>query len=348
MADRTHDISWTTIWRVLAVVVFGIVVYFARDAVVALLFAIIISSAVDGPVAYLSDKFRLPRIIATALLFALGIMLAALAVYIVFPVVILEITSLAGQFAGTAAGTVFKDFSSVVDLVTKQFSFINIGQITEVIFSGASPVVQTIGSIVGGIAFGVSVLIISFYLTLTKDGVGRFLRAVLPERMEDSMLAVYYRSKKKIGRWLQAQLLLSVTVGVLVAGGLWILGVRYSLVIGLLAALLEIMPFVGPIFSGAIGVLIALSDSFSLGVYTLLLFIAVQQIEGHLLIPIFMKKAVDIHPVVALFSMMVGFQLLGIIGILISIPVAVVIQDVLEARFEKKRRIRLQAGKGND
>jgi len=217
---------------------------------------------------------------------------------------------------------------------------VSIGQVTDIILSGTAPIAQTIGSLISGVAFGVSILIISFYLTLSQEGVGRFLRAVLPEKVEDPVLRVYYRSKKKIGRWFQAQMLLSLVVGTLVLLGLWALGVKYAFVIGLFAAVFEIMPVVGPIFSGAVGTLIALSSSLSLGLYAMLLFIIVQQLENNLLVPLFMKKAVNIHPVVALFAIMAGYQLFGVIGMVIAVPTSVVIQDVIEERVEKKRSAR--------
>lgn len=323
------------------VFVFGAAIIFAKDALLVLLLAIVISSALDAPVAFLKDRFRIPRILGTASIFAIGMLLLSLLVYTILPIITLEISSLAGMLSGTAAGSLFSDVYSVIKASTSQFSLVTLGQLTETLFKGTSPVFATIGNILSGMAFGFSVLIISFYLTLTRDGVGRFLRAVLPERLEEGTLAVYYRSKRKIGRWLQAQLFLSVVIGVLVSGGLWLLGVKYSLVIGLLAAIFEIMPVVGPIFSGAVGTLIALSDSFTLGVYTLLLFVVIQQLENHILVPLFMKKVVDIHPVVALFSLMAGFQLLGIPGMIISVPIAVVVQDVVEARMEKKRLSRI-------
>ncbi|MCK9187094.1 MAG: AI-2E family transporter [Candidatus Colwellbacteria bacterium] len=344
MAERkVHDIGWATLWRVLAVAVFAAAIYFAKEAVIALLFAIVVSSALDGPVVRLNEKFKIPRLLAAALIFSLAFVLIGLLIYIVLPIAVIELTSLANQFTGTTAGTFLNSFSSVADIVTNEFSIVTLGQISDIIFRGTLPVAQTIGNIVGGIAFGVSVLIISFYLTLTQDGVGRFLKAVLPDSVEDSVLKVYYRSKTKIGRWFQAQLLLSLVVGLLVSGGLWILGVRYALVIGLLAAVLEIMPVVGPIFSGAVGTLIALSTSLSLGLYTLLLFVFIQQIENNLLVPLFMKRAVDIHPVVALFSIMAGLQLLGVAGMIISVPLAVVVQDVIEERVEKKKAMREKA-----
>lgn len=345
MAKMELEITWSSLWRIFIVFILGAAAIFAQDALLALFLAIIISSALDTPVAFLKDRLKIPRILGTASIFAIGIIFLSLLVYIILPIITLEISSLAGMLSGTAAGALFSDVSSVIKMGTNQFSLVTLGQLTETIFKGTSPVFATIGNILSGIAFGLSVLIISFYLTLTRDGVGRFLRAVLPDRMEESVLAVYYRSKKKISRWLQAQLLLSIVIGVLVSGGLWFLGVKYSLVIGLLAALFEIMPVVGPIFSGAVGTLIALSDSFALGIYALLLFVIIQQLENHLLVPVFMKKVVDIHPVIALFSLLAGFQILGIPGMIVAVPVAVVVQDVVEARMEKKRLSRINGEK---
>lgn len=340
MQTKAHNIGWAGIWRVLMVIVLAAAAYFARNAIISLLFAIVISSAIDSPVDFLNRKLRFPRIVATAVVFLAGALFVALIVSLILPVALFELSSLMGQFSGTSAEALFKDFSPIIEIFTKNFSITNIGQIVDIVISGTAPIANTIGNIIGGMAFGVSILIISFYLTISEDGVGRFLRAVLPEKMEDPILKVYYRSKKKIGRWFQAQMLLSLVVGAIVSLGLWALGVKYAFVIGLFAAIFEIMPVVGPIFSGVVGTIIALSSSFSLGLYTAILFIAVQQVENNLFVPLFMKKAVNIHPVIALFSIMAGFQLFGVVGMIVAVPIAVVIQDIVEEKVEKKRFIR--------
>jgi len=342
MNTGVYNIGWATIWRVFMVIALIAGAFFARDAIIILLLAIIISSALDVPVDILSRKLKMPRIAATAIIFITGIIIAVLVLSIMLPIAIIELSALMGQFTEAETSDLFQNFAPIVDMFTKGFSFENIGQITNIIFSSAVSVIQTIGSIVGGIISVISIFIISFYLTISQDGVGKFLRAILPEKVEDAVLRTYYRSKQKIGRWFQAQILLSLTVGTLVSLGLWLLGVEYALAIGLLAGVFEIMPVVGPLFSGAIGTLIALTDSLSLGLYALLFFIIVQQLENHLIVPLFMKKAVNIHPVVAIFSIMAGFQLFGIIGMIIAVPVAVVLQDVIEQRMESKQHARDQ------
>ncbi|MFA4999145.1 MAG: AI-2E family transporter [Parcubacteria group bacterium] len=340
MRSESHNVGWATLWRIVAVIALLVAAYFARNALIALLAAIVISSALDAPVDFLCRKLKFPRILATVLIFMVFILLVALIVALVLPVALIELTSLISQLAGTAADSLFNELSPLMNAFTNEFSLASLGQVLNLVLKGAAPVAQTVGGILGGAVGAVSIFIISFYLTVSQDGVGRFLRAILPERAEEPVLKVYYRSKRKIGRWFQAQMLLSIVVGTLVSLGLWALGVKYAFAIGLLAAVFEIMPVVGPIFSGAVGTIIALSSSLSLGLYTLLLFIVVQQLENNLLVPFFMKKAVNIHPVVALFSIMAGFQLFGVIGMIMAVPVSVVLQDVIEEKLLKKRQAR--------
>jgi len=342
MDTGAHNIEWTTIWRIFVAGALIAGAFFARDAIVILLFAIIISSALDTPVDALSRKFKIPRIVATAIIFVMGILIVVLVLSLIVPIVIFEFSALIGQFTEMETDVLFQDFAPIVDVFTKNFSFANIGQITNIMLGGTVSVIQTIGSVVGGVIFAVLVLIISFYLTLSQDGVGKFLRAVLPEKIEDPVLQTYYRSKQKIGKWFQAQILLSLTIGILVSLGLWLLGVPYAFAIGLLSAVFQIMPNVGPIFSGAVGTLIALTDSVILGLYTMLFFIVVQQLENYFLAPLFIKKALNIHPVTVIFSIMVGFELLGIIGMIIAVPIAVVLQDIIEGRVEKKQYVHQQ------
>lgn len=344
MDIKLHHISWLSIWRIIGVIIFLIVAYFAREAIIVLLLAIIISLALDPPVDFLSRKFRIPRILSTVLVFTIGILLASFAISFMVPIIIFEFSALLRNLDGVATDVLFKDLSLIIDIITNNFSLIGMGQIINILITGEAPIAQTIWSIISGIALGISILIISFYLTLSDDGVGKFLRAILPDTLEEGVLKIYYRSKKKIGIWFQAQILLSIFVGTLVSLGLLILGVRYPFVIGALAGLLEIMPIVGPFFSGGVGTIIALSDSLNLGLYTMILFILIQQLESNFLVPIFMKRVINIHPVIVLFSIMAGFQLFGIIGMIMSVPAAVIFQDIIEERIKYKRFARESKG----
>ena len=179
---------------------------------------------------------------------------------------------------------------------------------------------------------------LSFYLTVGKDGVERFLVTVLPSIYEEKAVDLYYRIRRKIGRWLTGQVILSVAVGILVFLGLWLLGVKYSLLLGIIAGIFELIPYVGPIFSGALAVLVGLTGSLSQGLYTLILFIVVQQLENQLLVPAVTKFTTDLSPVVILVALMVGAQVFGLIGLILAIPAAVLFQQLLEDWSQSKAR----------
>lgn len=320
---------------------FAAALIFAKEAILMLLLAIVISSAVDAPVTYLKNRFRIPRILGAILIYSVVVFFVAFLFYIVLPVVILEISSLATTLKGTSFGSAFSDLSNFLKLGTKLTDLGNISKLTDLIIKSTSPVFQTIGNIFSGIAFLISSVIVSFYLTLSRDGVSRFLKAVLPDTAEDRVLEIYQRTRRKIALWLQAQVFLSIIIGITTTVALWALGVKYALALGLLAAAFEILPVVGPVFSGAIGTLIAVSQSTTVGFYALLVFVGIQQLENNLLVPLIMKKVVDIHPVAALFALVAGFQLFGVVGMILSVPITVIIQDILEERLrdrEKRRK----------
>jgi predicted PurR-regulated permease PerM len=103
-----------------------------------------------------------------------------------------------------------------------------------------------------------------------------------------------------------------------------------------LAGIFEIVPIAGPIFAGAIAFLIAISDSWVLGIYTILIFILIQQVESHFLVPLVMKKTVGISPIVVVIALLAGSQIAGFTGIVLAVPAAVVFQEVLED-WEKRK-----------
>lgn len=212
----------------------------------------------------------------------------------------------------------------------------NLESISNILFAGDASFIEILGRLLGGITSFIAVLVTSFYLTLSRDGVGGFLRVIFPENLEDQVLSVYYRSKKKIGRWFQAQLILSLVIGFLVFFGLWILGVKYSVILAIFAAVFELVPVVGPVFAGGMAVVVGLSQSFSTGLYVLIFFLVIQQLENHILVPLVMKRAIDIHPVVILISILGGLEIAGFVGMILAVPAAVVVGEIVEDRIAKK------------
>lgn len=332
-----HDleISWATLWRVFAMVALAVFVYLTFDILTGLFLAIVISAAIDAPVTWL-EKRGLPRIIGTLGIFLIGITIIAAIVYAIVPLAISEFTSFLVNI---------KDFSNpVVDYFKASNVFdnlsSNLNQLADTLISGNVSLLQLASHFLGGIFLAISVLVLSFYLTVGRDGVEKFLSAILPSAYEEYILDLYGRTRHKIGRWLKGQIVLSLVVGIVVFIGLWLLGVNYSLLLGILASIFEIIPFVGPIFSGATAILLASSESLTTAFYVFILFVVVQQIENHVMVPAVMRFTTALNPVVVLISILLGGKLLGLVGLILAVPVAVFIQEVTEdwTAAKNKRR----------
>jgi len=141
-------------------------------------------------------------------------------------------------------------------------------------------------------------------------------RALVAEAMDES--------EKALRLWLKGQLIAMVAVGLMVGIGLQLLGLRSALTLGLLAGVLEFIPFLGPFLAAVPAILLALAVSPDLALWVLLLYVAVQQLEGYLLTPLVQQYAVELPGVVLLFSLL-GFGLLfGTLGVILAAPLTVV------------------------
>ena len=137
---------------------------------------------------------------------------------------------------------------------------------------------------------------------------------------------------------MKGKVLLAVIVGVLVYLGLTILGVQHALLLAVIAALFEIIPVFGPILAAVPAVMLAFVDGgLTLGLLVIAMFVIVQQFENHLIYPLVVTRVVGVPPLLVILALIVGAQLAGFLGIVLSIPVVATIQEFV--RDIRERRI---------
>ena len=183
---------------------------------------------------------------------------------------------------------------------------------------------RTLLSIGSGIADLVVVIFAGIYLA-TQPNFYRIgaIKLVPPARRKVAAEAML-ESERALRLWLKGQAVAMVVVGLLTGFGLWFLGMPSALVLGLIAGVLEFIPFAGPIIAAVPALLIALAVSPELAMWVALLYLAVQQFEGNLLTPLVQQYAVDLPGAVLLFSL-IGFgTLFGTLGVILAAPLAVV------------------------
>jgi len=322
------EISPKTIFWALGIGVLAVLIYMVRDIIAVLIFAIIIASALEPILRYAQSK-KIPRLLSLIVIYLLFFIFFAALLYIFLPLLLDQLRDFSQNYP-TYFGKI-EEAAGVITFLPGLSGNIHelFGQLTEQIPSFTS-LISYISAIFGGILSFVVVLVVSFYLSFSRNALDNFLRAILPPQFEVYIHGLWVRAQYKMGRWLQAQILLSFIMALIVGLGLWILGVKYAFLVAVAVGVLEIVPYVGPIVAGGLATLLALSQSAVLGLWTLIFFIAAQQLENHVLVPLLIKKLVGLNPVAVILAILVGAKLGGILGILLAVPIAAVIDEFFD------------------
>lgn len=334
MPERVRlEISWASLWRVVFVAAIVFLFFFLKDVVITVLLSVFISTAFSGVVLSL-ERLKIPRLLATLIIFVSALALLAFILYTIVPIAIIELNSLLNNLDGTIGNVLGPETTAKIRNVISP----DLNHLANILLAGSASFFDVIGKLLGGAAYFFTVLILSFYMTVSRDGVQNFIRSIFPSVIEERAVRLYEHTQRKISRWFTGQLFLSFVVSVIVFIGLSLLGVKYALILAIAAGAFEFVPVVGPIFAGALSIVIATTDSVSLGFYVFLLFLIVQQIEANVLVPLMIKKVIDIHPVFVLVALLGGFELAGVPGMVLAVPTAVVVEDLLDDWISKKSK----------
>jgi len=328
------EISPKTIFWVLGVGILAVLVFMVRDTIAVLIFAIIIASALEPLLEY-AEKKRIPRLLSLIVVYLAFFVFFAALIYILLPLLLDQLRDFSQNYP-VYFGKI-EEAAGVITFLPGLSGNVHemLSQLTEQIPNFTS-LISYASSVFGGIVSFVIVLVVSFYLSLSRGALDDFLRSILPPQFEARTHGLWLRAQKKMGRWLHAQVLLSFIMATIVGFGLWILGIKYYFLIAAVVGVLEIVPYVGPIVAGGLATLLALSQSSVLGLWTLIFFIVAQQLENHILVPLLIKKLVGLNPVTVILAILIGAKLGGILGILLAVPIAAVIDEFFDDLAKRK------------
>lgn len=348
MKDKLNQpisIEFTTgaVIKTLVILFLAYLAYVLRDLLLVILTSVVIASAVE-PITKWLMRWRIPRPLAVIGIYLTLIVVVATIMTLVLPPLAQDVKNVINtvpQYIQAVNPSDLDKIPGLSILFNQVSSSVSngdlLGQVGGYAGKTAFGFFQTAGTIFGGIFSFLMIIVISFYLAVQDDGVSSFLRVVTPIKHERYVLDLWKRSQRKIGLWMQGQLLLGVIVGVLTYLGLSILGINNALFLALIAAAFELIPIFGPILSAIPAVGVALiQDGFTLGLLTLGLYLIIQQFENHLIHPLVVKKIVGIPSLLAILALIVGAQLAGFLGMIIAVPVAAALMEFL-ADVEKEK-----------
>ena len=203
----------------------------------------------------------------------------------------------------------------------------------------AGTVASAVASVFGAILALITVLILTFYLLVESDALFEAFARLFPRPDRPRVQAASLKITAKVSAWLSGQMILGGTIGLTAAVGLYLIGVPYFYVLALLAGFGEMIPVVGPIFSAVPAILVALTVSPQTGLITLIFFVVQQQFENHLLVPRIMARQVGVSPVVVIVALLLGGSLLGVMGAILAVPSAAIIQVVVDELLDERDRV---------
>lgn len=340
-------ITPSTIMSAVLVIAGAYILWLLRDLALLVLTAIVIASAIEPEISFLIRR-RIPRFFAAILVyvFVFGSIFGLL--FFLVPPIIGDaagfLSAMPRYLDAIKASGSFSNITNATSLIGSSHdlqSFIQMLFSLQSMFStGSGSIIQLVVTFFGGIFSLVLVIVLSFYFALQDTGVDDFLRLVMPSAYEDYSVDLWKRAQKKIGLWMQGQILLSVIVAVLVYLGLLIIGIPYALLLSVFTALAEIIPIFGSLIAGTIAVIVALtSGGVALGAVVLGLYVVVNQFESNLIYPLIVKKVVGIPPLLVIVALIAGYTLAGFLGVLLSVPVAAVLVELITDFDKRKRRL---------
>jgi len=324
--DRHYEITPKTILFTFAVLVIVWLLFQIRLVVVALFIALIMSLTLD-PLVERLKSWKIPRPFGVFLVF-FGFLAS------VVGLLAYGFTPLINQTGGfliklpNFLGPILDRLGPIPFAEGLQQQFVSQATVL------SANILTIAGSIVANAIFLTAVFVLTFYFMLDWENLRARFVSMLNKKSQARAKRIISSMELQLGGWLRGQLILMIAVGVLTYLGLFALGVEYALPLAVVAGLFEVIPSLGPIIAAIPALIVGFGTAPILGIWILVLYVIVQQLENSILVPKIMSKSSGFSPLGALIILFVGGQLFGVVGILLAIPTSIIlfilVRDVLD------------------
>src|SRR3989344_778044 len=335
--EQTINISTSTIVKLLVFFLVLSFLYLIKEVLLIIFVDLVLASAFDPWVDWFQKK-KIPRSLSILIIYVVLFALITFAFILIVPPISKEVIQLSENFPlyyeKIANG--IQSFQTGGNIDAQEQLQKGLNSLGENLPGTLSNVVNTLFDVFGGIFSVLLVLVLTFYFTAQEGAMKNFLQTITPSKAQPYLMRLYGRIQVKLGQWLRGQLILSAVIFTLTFIGLTILGVPYALILAFIAGLFEIVPMIGPWMSAIPAVFFGFLQSPLMGISVVVLYIVIQELENHLIVPKVMSKAVGLNPLIVIIAILVGMKLGGIVGALLAVPVATALSVFLMDLVDKK------------
>ncbi|MCC6643229.1 AI-2E family transporter [Candidatus Peregrinibacteria bacterium] len=300
-----------------------------------------IAAAMDPLIDFLQAQ-RIPRALGVLLVYVIVFMLVALLIASLLPLVAAQLFSLANSINtfiqkvssdpsvnlpfGEQLKPYIEEWLKAIDFKVVAVQLQNSLQLlSSQLLNLGSNLWSFIIQISNGLMNFILVLILVFFMTVDENALENFCISVFPEKHSEYISMRLQMVKSKIGEWIRGQLVVSIVAALITFIGLAIANVEYSLLISVITGICMIVPVFGRVVAALIAVPIVMNQSPALALFLIIYFFAISQVENNIVVPLLMNKAVGLSPILIIFALLVGFQFLGILGLILAIPTATIL-----------------------
>jgi len=334
MSQRV-EISQKSIMFAIFVLLGFFLLHRLRDILVLVFLCMIFASALNPIVRSIQKYLRFPRSLAILFVYVIVISIIATLTSFVIPPLIRETASL-------IMGLHLPQLPDSLDLSKLQFTLEEYNSIMSRVGTSIPSLVNAVFSTFSGLLVVFTFLVITYYLLVERDHLHHYLvwtfgHTSIEKRAKDFV----DRIENELGGWVRAELVLMFVIGLMTYIGLTILGVPYAFPLAILAGVLETVPNIGPTISSVPAIILAFfTISPAMALATALLYILIQQLENNLIVPKIMAAAVNISPLIAILTLIIGLKLGGVAGAILAIPLFIFFRAIVREFYQGRNPLR--------
>jgi predicted PurR-regulated permease PerM len=347
MADRRERTA-SAVSKAFAIIAAGVAVvwalYLARDALLIIYISVLLAIGF-GPLVHAIEHQqivpigqRLPRWLAILVVYLAIVGVMTIVALLVIPPAVAQMQDIWTRLPGWLDRA--QEFLMSRGLLNHRITLEEAVRSTPASPGNAvGTVAMAFRTIVASVFAFITTLILTFYLLIESGSLFAGFARLFPPADRPRVVQASREVSTKVSAWLSGQLILAGAIGVSSAVGLYLLGVPYFYVLALVTAVGETIPVIGPLLSAVPAALAGLAVSPATALFVLLFFLVQQQIESHLLVPKVMARQVGVTAVTVLVALLIGGSVLGVLGALLAVPTAAILQVVLQELLDERDRL---------
>lgn len=327
MKPQRIEISYKTVIFIAAFIGLLAILWQIR-AILMLFFVCFIFMEAINPTITKLEKFKIPRPLGIFMIYVLILSVLSIAVAGVVPIFVEQTNGLVKSLP-----RVFNN----IDVFGLRPDMIDWTSQIKLLENLPAEIAKAAISLFSNVLSGFVLLVVTFYMLLERKNIHKYSFKFFGHDGRDASLKILETLEGRLGRWVNAELLLMTTIGLMSFIGYNLIGISYAVPLAIIAGLLEAVPNIGPTVSTVLAIIVGLTISPLHALLALILGILIQQLENNFIVPKIMKETVGLNPLVTILLIAVGAKLGGIAGAVLAVPVYLTIEVFLQVLVRPKK-----------